>query len=357
MMVSQLIRGAFLTTVIAATGLLPLQAQEQPPSAWSNGTDDILHQLDRAIGALFARVSPSVVQITTIINGKGSEDSQIKMGSGFFWDTDRHVVTNAHVLDKADAVIVWLADGQQLDAAVVGSAPHYDLAVLRVKAPSTQPAPIAVGSSADLKVGQSAFAIGSPFGLDQSLTAGVISSLKRQLPTGEGRSISDIIQTDAAVHPGNSGGPLLDSSGRLIGVNTIAYSANDTGSSFGFAIPVDVVKRIVPRLIRDGRIATPGIGIVPAKEEIAIDAGIEGVIIARITPQSPADAAHLRALDKAGKPGDVIIGANRQPVRNVYDLTDELERVGVGGEITLKIRRDSTVIEVTVAIVDIDQKS
>ncbi|WP_237180011.1 S1C family serine protease [Rhodoplanes sp. Z2-YC6860] len=298
-----------------------------------------------------------MVQITTIVNGKASAESQIKMGSGFFWDAEGHVVTNAHVLDKADAVIVWLANGQQLDAHIVGSARHYDLAVLRVKTPPAQPTPIAIGSSTELQVGQSAFAIGSPFGLEQSLTAGVISSLKRQLPTGEGRSISNIIQTDAAVHPGNSGGPLLDSSGRLIGVNTIAYSVNDTGSSFGFAIPVDVVKRIVPLLIRDGRIATPGIGIVPAKEAIAIDAGIEGVIIARVNARSPAEQAQLRPMDASGKPGDIIIGANGRLVRSVFDLTDELERIGVGGEVTLKVKRSDKVIEVTVAIIDIDQKS
>jgi 2-alkenal reductase len=353
----RLIRAALVTASMAAAGFLPLRAQERPLPSSPHQADDILRRIDRAVVALFARVSPSVVQITAIVNGKASGDSELKMGSGFFWDAQGHVVTNAHVLNKGDAVIVWLANGQQVDASIIGSAPHYDLAVLRVKTRLAQPAPIAIGSSADLEVGQSAFAIGSPFGLDQSLTAGVISSLNRQLPTGEGRSISNIIQTDAAVHPGNSGGPLLDSSGGLIGVNTIAYSVNDTGSSFGFAIPVDVVKRIVPLLIRDGRIATPGVGIVPAKEDIAIDAGIEGVIIARVTAQSPAERAHLRPMDAAGKPGDVIIGANGRPVRNVYDLTDELERVGVGGEVRLKIKRDAKIIEVTLAIVDIDQKS
>lgn len=353
----RLICAALVTTVLAAAGPAQPKAQERSAPAASSETNDILLQIDRATVALFNRASPSVVQIITFVKGKTQADSQINTGSGFFWDKEGHIVTNAHVVDEAEAIAVWLASGQQLNASVVGSAPNFDLAVLKIKGMTAQPVPVAVGSSTDLKVGQSAFAIGSPFGLDQTLTAGVISSLKRQLPTSKGRSIANIIQTDAATTRGSSGGPLLDALGQLIGINTVAYSNAELGTSFSFAIPVETVKRIVPRLIRDGRIATPGIGIAPAKEEVALKAGIEGVIIARVRPDTPAAQAGLRAMDPSGKPGDIIVGANGKPVENVYDFTDQLEEIGVGREVTLKIRRDGNLIEVTVAIIDVDVKS
>jgi len=352
-----LVRATLMTMILAAFGPLPLKAQERSPQPLASETNDILLQIDRATVAMFARVSPSVVQITTLVKSKTSADAQITSASGFFWDKDGHIVTNAHVLSGADGILVWLSSGQQFDASVVGSAPNFDLAVLRIKGLPAPSLPLAIGSSDDLKVGQSAYAIGSPFGLEQSLTSGVVSGLKRQLPTDKGRAITNIIQTDAAVHPGSSGGPLLDSSGRLIGINSIAYSIDEFGTSFGFAIPVETVKRIVPLLIRDGRIATPGIGIVPAKEEVAVKDGIEGVIIARVRPNTPAAEVKLRPMDASGKPGDVIIGANGQPVRNVYEFTDQLERIGVGGDVTIKIQRDGATIDVTVAIIDIDQKS
>jgi 2-alkenal reductase len=351
------IRAALMAVIVAAAGPVQSKAQEHLAPAASSEADNILLQIDRATVALFARVSPSVVQIIAFVKGKTPADTALNTGSGFFWDKEGHIVTNAHVVDDAEEIVVWLASGQQLKAAVVGSAPNFDLAVLKINGMTAQPVPVVVGSSSDLKVGQSAFAVGSPFGLAQTLTAGVISALKRELPTSKGRSIANIIQTDAATTRGSSGGPLLDAYGWLIGVNTVAYSNAELGTSFGFAIPVATVKRIVPRLIRDGRIATPGIGIVPAKEEIALKAGIEGVIIARVRPDTPAAQASLRPMDPSGKPGDIIIGANGQPVGNVYDLTDQLEQLGVGGEVSLKIQRDGKVIEVTVAIIDIDVKS
>ena len=200
--------------------------------------------------------------------------------------------------------------------------------------------------------------IGSPFGLDQSLTAGVISALKRKLPTSKGRSIANIIQTDAAIHPGNSGGPLLDSSGRLIGVNTLAYSTAALGTAFGFAIPVDFVNRIVPQLIKTGRVPMPGVGIVPGDETLALRLGIEGVVIARIRPGSPAERAALRAMDSAtGMIGDIITGANGQPVRDAFDLTEQLENLGVGRTIALRISRDGKAVHMEVEIIDIDPGS
>jgi 2-alkenal reductase len=273
-----------------------------------------------------------------LVKSEDKSRPQIKTGAGFFWDSQGNIVTSAHVVRDAKEIAVWLTNGEEAEAKVVGRAVNFDVAVVRPMALKQIPPPLAIASSSSLKVGLLAFAIGSPFGLDQSLTFGVISALKRQLRTGKGRSISNIIQTDAAVHPGNSRGPLLDSSGRMIGVNTIAYSIADLGTTFGFAIPSDTVTRIAPQLIEDGRIPTPGIGIVPADESVAIRSRIEGVIIARVQPGAPGEKANFRPMDAAADaPGDIIIAANGQPVQTVTDLTDQLESLGVGQKITLEI--------------------
>src|SRR5207248_2721528 len=194
-----------------------------------------------------------------------------------------HIVTNDHVVQGTTTLAVRLSSGDVGTAAIVGVAPNYDLAVIRVSGVRL-PSPIAVGSSADLKVGQAAFAIGNPFGLDQSLTTGIISALKRRLPTPGGREIGNVIQTDAAINPGNSGGPLLDSAGRLIGVNTAIFSPSGSNAGIGFAIPVDTVNRVVPELISKGRVPAPGIGIVAANEAVATRLGIEGVVVVRALP-------------------------------------------------------------------------
>jgi 2-alkenal reductase len=183
---------------------------------------------------------------------------------------------------------------------------------------------------------------------------GVISALKRRLPTSSGREISNVIQTDAAINPGNSGGPLLDSAGRLIGVNTAIVSPSGASIGVGFAIPVDVVNRVVPELIRTGRVPTPGIGIVAANEAIATRLGIEGVIITRVNPGSPAELAGLKGLDLAtGTVGDIIVSADDRPVRRIPDLTDALEQVGVGGKIRLTLRRNNRQSLVEVNVIDI----
>jgi 2-alkenal reductase len=349
--------GLVLAALLATGSVMHGQGRSRDPVAATAGrAPGILAEIELATIALFGRASPSVVQITSLAKSDNALGASIKVGSGFFWDADGHIVTNAHVVQGATEIAVWLASGQEARAQVVGSAPNFDLAVIR--AGELRAAPLAIGTSDGLKVGQLAFAIGSPFGLDQSLTSGVISALKRQLPTSKGRSIPNIIQTDAAVHPGNSGGPLLDSSGRLIGVNTIAYSNSELGASFGFAIPVDFVSRIVPRLIEEGHFPTPGIGIVPAAESSAIRSGIEGVVIARIKPGSPAGRAGLRAADSAtGAAGDVIKAANGRAVRDVFDLTEQLETLGVGGTVSLKIDREGNTFDVLVDIVDIEPRT
>jgi 2-alkenal reductase len=316
-----------------------------------------LADFERTAIELFERVSPSVVQIV----GRGAEvptargeEAQGQTGTGFVWDQAGHVVTNDHVVEGASEIAVRLASGGAVRASIVGVAPNYDLAVVRLSGVRTMPPPIAVGTSADLKVGQAAFAIGNPFGLDQSLTTGIISALKRRLPTAGGREISNVIQTDAAINPGNSGGPLLDSAGRLIGVNTAIFSPSGSNAGIGFAIPVDVVNRIVPELIRNGRVPTPGIGIVAASEAVATRAGVEGVVIVRTAPGSPAEKAGLRGVNlSTGAIGDVIVAANGKPVRQLADLTNEIEQVGVGKTIPLTVNRGGSRTSVTVEITDI----
>ena len=226
--------------------------------------------------------------------------------------------------------------------------------MLRIKNPRQLPPPVALGSSNDLKVGQLAFAIGNPFGLDQSLTSGIISALKRRLPTSSGREISNVIQTDTAINPGNSGGPLLDSAGRLIGVNTAIISPSGSSAGIGFAVPADIVNRVVPELIRNGRVPTPGIGIVAASEAVATRLGIEGVIVVRTSPGGPAERAGIRGVNiNSGAIGDVIVQADGKPVHRLSDLTDPLEQVGAGKSVRVGVKRGSETRDVNVDIVDI----
>jgi len=318
-----------------------------------------LPDIEKATIALFERVSPSVVQVVGKPAGDlsgmvGGEGAGAQSGTGFIWDGAGHVVTNNHVVSGSGELGVRLATGEVVGASMVGTAPNYDLAVIRLRSPRHLPPPIAVGSSADLKVGQSAYAVGNPFGLDQSLTTGVISALKRRLPTSGGREISNVIQTDAAVNPGNSGGPLLDSAGRLIGVNTAIISPSGSNAGIGFAIPVDIVNRVVPELISKGRVPTPGIGIVAADEAVSTRLGVEGVIVVRALPGLPAAAAGLRGVNgAAGEIGDVITGANGKPVRRLSDLTDQLEAVGAGGTIELSVARDGRATTVQINVADV----
>ena len=303
---------------------------------------------------VFDRVSPSVVQI--VAHGKSSDwlsSEKSKSGTGFIWDAAGHVVTNNHVVADTDAISVRLSSSEIVAAELVGLAPSYDLAVLRLKEPKKLPAPIPIGSSAELKVGQLAFAIGNPFGLDQSLTAGIVSALKRKLPTSAGHEISNVIQTDAAINPGNSGGPLLDSSGRLIGVNTAIVAPINVG--VGFAIPVDVVNRVVPELIRAGRVPNPGIGIAAADEETATRLGVSGIVIIKTVAGSPAEKAGLRGVDsRAHALGDVIVAVNGKPVNRVPDLASEFEQVGVGAKVQLTINRNGQQVPIDVEVADID---
>ncbi|HEY7301196.1 MAG TPA: trypsin-like peptidase domain-containing protein [Xanthobacteraceae bacterium] len=310
---------------------------------------------------IFQRVSPSVVQVVGQVGGGnvfgqlGGEETGIQSGTGSVWDEAGHIVTNNHVVQGTNSLAVRFASGQTATATIVGTAPNYDLAVIRVTGVKLPP-PIMVGESANLQVGQAVFAIGNPFGLDQTLTNGIVSALKRHLPTSNGRELSNVIQTDAPINPGNSGGPLLDSSGRMIGVNTAIVSPSGTSAGVGFAIPVDTVNRVVPELIKNGRVPTPGIGIVAASEAAATKLGVQGVIIVRTVPGSPAAKAGLRGIDAArGELGDVITGVDRKPVHQLSDLTQELEQVGIGKTVQIEINRGGSDMTVSLQVADISQ--
>lgn len=349
-----------ILAILAILGIIALRpyieyqlyAETTPRQVEARGS---LADYERTAIDIFERVAPSVVQVVSRAGATAQLDRQdVQSGTGFVWDRAGHVVTNDHVVAGASAIAVRLASGEAVRAQVVGLAANYDLAVIRLLDVSRMPPPTPVGTSADLKIGQAAFAIGNPFGLDQSLTAGIISALKRRLPTGGGREIANVIQTDAAINPGNSGGPLLDSAGRVIGVNTAIVSPAGVSAGIGFAIPVDVVNRIVPELIRSGRVATPGIGIIAGDEAVATRLGVEGVVILRTMPGSPAERAGLRGIDPVtGTLGDVIIAANGKPVRRLTDLTDQLELIGVGKTIEVIINRGTTKLTMTIEIVDV----
>lgn len=351
-----------LAAVLVLVAVVEVQRQLTPlsPATSTQRTSeraDVIAEIESSLTTLFERTSPSVVRVSTIANSGDPKEAGVTIGSGFLWDSEGHIVTNEHVVRDASIIWVFLASGKDVEAEVVGIAPNYDLAVIRLKQrPDALPPPILIGTSKDLRVGHLVATIGSPFALDQSFSVGVISALKRQLPTNRGREIADIIQTSAAIYPGNSGGPLVDSSGRLIGVNTLSYGATRSNAPLGFAIPVDLVSRIVPELIRNGRVPTAGIGIVPRDDKAAIASNVTGVAISRIRPGSPAERAGLHGDDPAtGAVGDVITRANGADVQNVYDLTSQLERVGIGNHIALILNRKGATVQVEVEIVDIDR--
>ena len=321
-----------------------------------------LGSLERSNIDLFEKVSPSVVQVAGLKPSQrptaiDAATASIQSGTGFIWDPAGYVVTNSHVVQGTASIVVRLSTGEVVTAKMVGVATNYDLAVIRLQNAQTIAPAIPIGTSASLRVGQFAFAIGNPFGLDQSLTMGIISALKRRLPTEDGREISNVIQTDAAINPGNSGGPLLDSAGRLIGVNTAIVSPAGANIGVGFAIPVDTVNRIVPQLIQNGRVPVPGVGIVPARESVAFRLGIEGVIVARTTANSPAARAGIKGINATTNAlGDVVVGVNSKPVRSLSDLTDELEQAGVGQRVRLSLKRNGQERTVEVDVIDIGDR-
>lgn len=277
-------------------------------------------------------------------------------GSGFIWDDVGHVITNFHVIEGASEATVRLADGRSFKAALIGASPAHDIAVLKIGVGFKRPPPVPLGSSGGLKVGQKVFAIGNPFGLDWTLTTGIVSALDRTLG-GNGVTIEHLIQTDAAINPGNSGGPLLDSAGRLIGINTAIYSPSGASAGIGFAVPVDTVNRVVPELIRNGRYIRPALGIEvdeALNQRLLALRGVEGVVILRVAPGSAAAAAGLAGvtLTPGGGivPGDTILAVNDKAVKSVGELSARLDDYRVGDTVRLTLLREGRKLEVAVTL-------
>ena len=336
---------------------------------WQRGTPAIesrpiaprgdLSDLEKTTINLFRQSRPSVVYITTLTQRMNVWTMNVTeipagTGSGFVWDNAGHIVTNFHVVQNASGARVTLADHTTYDADIVGVAPNNDLAVLKISAPADKLPPILVGSSHDLQVGQMVYAIGNPFGLDQTLTTGIVSALGRTIESVGGKPIEDIIQTDAAINPGNSGGPLLDSAGRLIGVNTAIYSPSGSSAGIGFAIPVDTVNRVVPQLIRTGKVERPSLGVTffgdRISQQITNQLGVEGVVILAVPPNSDAEKAGLRGTQRTSRgqitPGDIIQKLNDRPVRSSQDIYLALEKLHPGDTVTLTIWRDGQTLQV-----------
>lgn len=311
---------------------------------------------------LFERARDSVVFISTSRQVQDFWSRNVLSvprgsGSGFIWDDAGHVVTNFHVIQGASEATVRLADGRDYKASLAGVSPAHDIAVLRIGVDFKRPPPVPVGTSEDLKVGQKVFAIGNPFGLDWTLTTGIISALDRSLPSDLGQTIEHLIQTDAAINPGSSGGPLLDSAGRLIGINTAIFSTTGESVGIGFAVPVDTVNRVVPELIRQGRYVRPVLGIdidERINRRIVAMTRTEGVFVLRVSPGSAAEASGLRGarIDDDGSfvPGDVIVGVAGRRVTSVGELLGRLDEYRAGEPASLNVLRDGGEIEVVVIL-------
>lgn len=311
--------------------------------------------------AVFKAASPSVVNITALGLERDFFSRNVQQvpqgtGTGFVWDAQGHIVTNFHVIQEASGARVTLSDQTSYKAELVGAFPDRDLAVLKIAAPAGKLKALPVGTSRDLQVGQQVYAIGNPFGLDQTLTTGIVSALNREIESVTRRLIRGAIQTDAAINPGNSGGPLLDSAGRLIGVNTAIFSPSGASAGIGFAIPVDEVNRIVPRLIRDGRMVRPAIGVSSGGPEINRALGLpKGVALVRIQRNGPAAKAGLKAFSRGDGgivQGDVITAINDEPIETADDMLNALEKLNPGDTATLTLWRAGATRKVSVTLAE-----
>jgi S1-C subfamily serine protease len=328
--------------------------------------EPLLLEDEKNTSEIFRRVSPSVVFITTAVRETdmfsfNSMEVPRGSGSGFIWDSKGHVVTNFHVVNGASSWSVTLPGKQEdstYQAQVVGVDPSRDIAVLRIDAPASRLKPVQLGASDVLQVGQKVLAIGNPFGLDQTLTTGIVSALGREIDAENGRKIHEMIQTDASINPGNSGGPLLDSRGRVIGINTAIYSPTGTSAGIGFAVPVNQVKRVVPQILQYGKPLRIGIGVLPVTDSVARANGIRGVIIARVVPGAAADRAGLRGLVRGRRGeivlGDVIVGLAGKAIEGQEDLYSALDAYKSGDEVDVVVIREGKrrSARVTLQIVD-----
>lgn len=344
--------------ILAALVLLSAARAEDPVPRVVQPRGD-LSQQEEAVISLFERLSPSVAYITSVTLKRDWYSLNIYeiprgAGSGFVWDAKGHIVTNFHVLEGASSAKVTLADQSTWEARVVGIAPEKDLAVLRVEAPGELLQPIPLGTSRDLKVGQSVLAIGNPFGWDRTLTTGVISALGREIESVTRIPIRDVIQTDAAINPGNSGGPLLDSAGRLIGVNTAIYSPSGAYAGIGFAIPADTVSWVVPELIAKGHIERPTLGVDIVTAQAVARVETEGALVMRVGRGSGAERAGIQGTqrDRYGrvKLGDIIVAVDGLPIRTTDDLWLALDRKQAGEEVEVEVVRQTDRLTLSVVL-------
>ncbi len=345
-----------------ATESQPQEEQHTLPEESNRRNVDpvkVITNTEQATIDLFENAASSVVFITT----KGLQQDYWSRsvyevpkgsGSGFVWDNQGHIVTNYHVVKGAQSLEVTLADQSIWPAELVGYEARKDLAVLKINAPVDLLKPIPLGSSNDLKVGQSAFAIGNPFGIGQTLTTGIISALGREIESIARIAIRDVIQTDAAINPGNSGGPLLDSSGRLIGINTAIYSPSGASAGIGFSIPADMVNWVVPDLIEYGEVRRPILGVELVAEQYTRRWGVEGAMILDLEPGSPADKAGLQPTKQSQRGniryGDIITRVGDKDVGNNEDLVLALENYSPGDTVTIRYVRDEKINDVGVVL-------
>ncbi len=308
---------------------------------------------------IFKRASPSVVYVTNKTFRRDFFSYNVHeipqgTGSGFIWNESGIIVTNYHVIKGANKVTVTLQDASELDAQVIGIAPDKDLAVLKVSA-SEKLTALPLGDSALLEVGRKVIAIGNPFGLDTTLTVGVVSALNREIDAVTDRKIRGVIQTDASINPGNSGGPLLNSLGQLVGVNTAIYSPSGASAGIGFAIPVNTVKKIIPQLIEFGQVVRPNLGIETAPDYWAQRIEIEGVLVLNVTGGSPADKAGIQGMSRNRRGniilGDILLSIDGAQLKNNDDLLNVLEQHKVGDIVELTILRDSNQQNVSLRLV------
>ena len=307
---------------------------------------------------VFRRTAPSVVFVTNSAvrpSGFNLNASQTTRGtgSGFVWDRQGHIVTNYHVVEGGNRFSVTLVNGSSHDARLVGVAPRKDLAVLAIDPEGLSIEPLELGDSSRLVVGQKVLAIGNPFGLDSSLTTGVISALGREIQSVAGTLIEDVIQTDASINPGSSGGPLLDSSGSLIGVNTGIFTSNGASAGIGFAVPVATVARLIPQLIAYGRVKWPGLGITALPDHIAASWGVSGVIVRDVLPDSPAERAGIHGIQTTPRSGsrfDLITQVGDREILRAIDLVDALDDHDPGDVVAVRFVRDGTIWEANIEL-------
>lgn len=347
-----------------AMGLFLVMMSKSTLSLAENNFDQLKPHEQNTI-SIFEKVAPMVVNIHKInhVVNPNLEFVPVETGSGsgFVWD-EQHIVTNYHVVQGASEVVVTFKNGKAVRAKLLGSYPRKDIAVLTLD--NTKhfeamhlPSHFPIADSSKLRVGQDVIAIGNPFGLDHTLTRGIISALNRQIPNGHGAYLSDLIQTDASINPGNSGGPLLNSQGQLIGMNTAIYSTSGSSAGIGFAILSNDIQRVVNALIEDGKVKQPGIGVLIYNDAVAEQLSVHGVLINKVLADTPADKAGLRGTirDRQGNIllGDVITEIDDQHVKTTADLMRYIDAVPVGHSMTLAFVRQGKKHHITLKTTEI----